>query len=180
MSTGKNVTLGQLWGFLEARLMRGCTIQVTFFPLGGHAKDDPSATQAEKTWQLSHEAAVRGFSASLPRIRVCSSQIWPHEGPSLYQIFNVQRREWEIHDELDIPSLSVREERKYDVYDGDGTYWLAADCKRDAEAANARWSRSEAYESLTLRTITSTMTGGNSRRTERVRARQARDGGING
>lgn len=35
-------TIGALWDMLESRLLRGCTVQVTFFPCGGSAEDDPT------------------------------------------------------------------------------------------------------------------------------------------
>lgn len=97
-----------------------------------------------------------------------------NEGPAMYQRFNVQEQAWEIHDDLPFKPESKRERRKYEVFDGNGVYWLTAHCRRDNEDGNWRWSRSNAWEGLSLRSITSGMSGSNSQHFRRVRERVMR------
>lgn len=165
------ITMGALWDSLEGRLLRGCTVQVTFFPAGGSAEDDPSAAEYEKECRRPGGVSARGFSTALPRIRIHSRQVWPNEGPSIFQIFNVPEGVWEIHDELSFTPGTDRERRRWEVFDGDGTHWLTVDCRRDTKEANWRLSRSNACEGLSLCRIASRMSGGNSQLTRRRRER---------
>lgn len=168
------VTLGALGDFLEAVLLIGCTVQVTFFPAGGSAEDDSSANEREKSWQRSPKAVARGFPTTLPRLRVHSQYVWPGEGPSMYQRFDVSEGVWVIRDELNFTTKSERERRKYEVYDRNGTHWLAVDCQHDNEEADWRWSRSDGWEGLSLHTVASRMSCSSSKRTRRLRERVRR------
>lgn len=163
-------TIGALWDMLEARLLRGCTVHVTFFLSGGSAEDDPTASEAEKRWERESrltEANTMGF----PRIRLCSHQVWPGQGPAMYQRFNVQSRAWEIHDQLTFEPQTDRERLQLESRDGNGVTWLNRDCAHDDGEENWRWSRSDAFENATVRQVNSRVTGSESRRSERLRTR---------
>ena len=169
-----HLTIGMLWDIVEALLLRQCTTQVTFFPTGGFAGNDPSAGEQEKTWQRSSKLSEVGFTTTLPRIRICSRQIWPREGPAMWQRFNVPEGIWEVHDELGFTPGSEHQLRRLEMCDGNGTHWLVEDCRRDAEENNWRWSRSDAWDGLSFNGGSSSMSGGESKRSERVRERARR------
>jgi hypothetical protein len=171
--TSDTTTIGTLWDMLEARLLRGCISQVTFFVAGGSAEDDPTASEAEKEWGRETRSRKSEFSLDLPRVRVCSNQVWPGEGPAMYARFNVQVGAWEIHDELPFTPHTDRERQKYERKDGDGLFWLITDCMHDNEDVNWRWSRSDGFENATIRRVSSSVSGSDSRRSRRLRERHA-------
>lgn len=158
-------TIGALWDMLEARLLRGCTIQVTFFVAGGSAEEDPTASDAEKSWQRESRSREPN-TLDFPRVRLCSHQVWPGEDPAMYQRFNVQSRAWEIHDQLPFIPQTDGERRKLESRDGNGVTWLTCDCAHDDEDDNWRWSRSDAFENVKMRAVTSRIAG--SRRSSRL------------
>lgn len=41
----QDITPGALWDLMEARLLRGCSVQCTFFVTGSLAENDSSATE---------------------------------------------------------------------------------------------------------------------------------------
>jgi hypothetical protein len=166
-------TIGALWDMLEARLLRGCTSQVTFFVAGGSAEDDPTASEEEKQWERETRSRKSEIPLDLPRVRVCSDQVWPGEGPAMYARFNVQIGDWEIHDELPFTPQTDRERQDYGRRDGDGLFWLSRDCTHDDEDVNWRWSRSDAFENATFRRVSSSVSGSDSRRSRRIRDRHA-------
>lgn len=151
------MTVGLLWDWIEARLTRECSLQITIFPEGCSSLDDPSAiSRYEKGWELKRVARRpgRGFSSVKPRIRIRSFQTWPGEGPSVYQYFDVPGRAWKIQTELSFTPKSDTERRKYDAQRHNGFEWLIQDCRRDADPASTfetwRWSRSDAFEGARL------------------------------
>jgi len=111
-------TIGALWDMLEVRLLRGCTTQVTFFVAGGSAEDDPTASEREKEWEKDSKYRESEFTLDFPRIRVCSRQLWPGGGPSMYQRFDVQTGAWEIQDDLPFIPQTDSERRDYELYNG--------------------------------------------------------------
>lgn len=165
-----SITLGALYDYLEARLARGCKAQATFYPQGGSAEQDPMASVWEKRWQ-SREAPAKGFSTTLPRMNIYTHQVWPGEGPAMYQEYRVADKRWDIQDELPFVPDTDRERRKYEAYDGDGVSWLQIDCQRDSGDANRRWSRADKWEELSLQKIRARASGAESSRSRRFRGR---------
>lgn len=140
------ITLGILWDALESRLLRGCSIQVTFFVAGGSPDTDPSASDDERSWQRNTRAIQAGFGITLPRVRVRSWHVWPGKGPSVYQRFDVQTNIWEVQDELPFTPQTERERHRYSTLYANGVHWLTSDCDHDEEEINRRWSRSDGFQ----------------------------------
>lgn len=138
---------------------------------GSLAENDSSATEVERRWERSPRALKRGFRATAPRLRIQSYQVWPGDGPSMYQRFKVQEGVWDIRDELPFFPETENERRRYKVYDGNGLLWLDLDCKHDHEDVNWRWSRSDAFATDTVRLEKATVSSSSVRRQERIRAR---------
>ena len=147
----KPVTLGMLWDIIEARLIRGCSCQMTLFLSGCPMADDPTASELEKSWARL-PGSRRGFIATAPRIRMNTHQEWTVL-PSMYQRFDMQQESWNVEDELPWTPSTEDERRRYEDWDGNGLVWLNEDCKRDSEESNRRWSRSDdcSGSSLALR-----------------------------
>lgn len=164
------ITLGALYDYLEARLVRGCKAQVTFYPQGGSAEQDHMANVWEKRWQA-REAPAKGFSTTLPRINIYIHQVWPGEGPAMYQEYRVSERRWEIQDELPFVPDTDRERRRYEANDGDGVAWLQIDCQQDIKNSNWRWSRADEPEEWSLQKIRARASGAESSRSRRFRER---------
>jgi len=133
-----------LWDIVEARLLRGCSCRMTFFPSGCAIADDPTASAEEKSWARAARppGSRRGFVATAPRIRLDTHQNWTIT-PSMYQHFDVQYGCWKVESELPWTTTTDDERRKYEAWDGNGLVWLNEDCKRDGEERNRRWSRSD-------------------------------------
>ena len=152
------IKLGWLYDELEARMLRGCGVEITMFPNGCKSADDPSSSSDERVW--AHRADTvnsiwtsqifYAHPADLPRLRIRSWQVWPGGGPGLYQKFDVREKAWRYLDHLPSFVRSEIDPHMYDQYKGDGCTWLVMDCKRDTvpdlESATWRWSKSEAAE----------------------------------
>ena len=110
------LTLGLLWDFLESRLLRGCGVSVTYFLSGGSAYDDPSAGRHEKAWETRPKSTPSEITT--PRLRVEFSQIWPGEGPEMWQKFHVAEMDWEIREELPFVPESEKQRRRLEAVDG--------------------------------------------------------------
>lgn len=162
------LTIGLLWDWIEARLLRGCQVQTTIFTIGCPTVDDPTASAHERGWEVGDTKAMqKGFSARHPRIRVQSSHVWPGPGPSMYQEFQVPHAIWRI--QLDVPFNPITESKRrmYSAYSQNGWMWLALDCRRDSESEAAattwRWSKSDAFQGVELRRNGCLGPGGNRR-----------------
>jgi hypothetical protein len=119
-----------------------------FLRSGRLAEDDPTASEAEKSWEREFRSR-NPFTLNFPRVRVCSHQVWPGEGPAMYSRFDVQTGTWEIHDELPFIPQTDGERQQHERRDGDGLFWLTRDCGHDDKDINWRWSRSDAFENAT-------------------------------
>lgn len=155
-----NVTIGVLWDLIESRLLRECTTTLSFFVAGGSTLRDPAAFSKEKAMESIPRLAARprnvGLSIASPRVILRSTQVWPNEGPAFYnQRFNVQSRTWEIESQLPGGPATKEQERRYEVYDGNGYSWLSHDCTLDEQDTNWRWSRSDAYQKSELKCLSS-------------------------
>lgn len=144
------ITIGVLWDWLEALLLRGCCVQVTVFPQGAWPPNDPSSDEHEKASAQHPRLSSRkaDFGSDVPRIRIMTHQVWSGRGPEMYQKFDIQKREWTISKELPFIPKDDKEERGYQFYNHDGYNWLIIDCQRDGdhEISNWRWSKSDAFE----------------------------------
>lgn len=144
------ITLGMLWDILEPRLLRGCSAQVSFFVAAVSPDDDPTAGDAERMWFRKPRHPKQGSRAIVPRIRVRSQHVWPGDGPSVYQKFNVDTCSWECQDEWPLGPLP----RKFQNWlprngdsprHGDGVRWLVRDCMHDDEEGSGRRSMSDGF-----------------------------------
>ena len=163
------VTIGALWDLLEVRLLRGCSLRLTFFVNGGSANSDPSASKNEKRWETAAVATENGFSSTLPRIRIQFQQVWPGAGPSMYDKFNVQRQAWDIENHPLFEPRTGMESPGRGVCNGNGMHLLITACQDDAESLNWRWSRSDAFVPVRIQRLSVSVGGSHrSRRLTRV------------
>lgn len=148
------ITIGKLWDWLEALLLRGCDAQLTIFPTGSTQRDEPFSGREEQDCVRHTRSSNAPFKPDTPRIRLMSHQTWPGEGPSVYERFNVQEREWEVSDALSFKP-TVRQLRVYQWKDCDGFWWLLVDCRRESsgDASSWRWSKSDAFQFVEMRSI---------------------------
>jgi hypothetical protein len=63
----------------------------------------------------------------------------------MYQPFNLAEVVWQTQVELNFAPETQRERCRYEACDGDGMVRLVADCHRENEEADWRWSRSDAW-----------------------------------
>ena len=168
------VTIGALWDILESRLIRGCSSEVTFYVAGESIDSDLAASPSERRWEASERAMARGFTITLPRLKIRTLQIWPGDGPSMYQKFDVQQNRWDVQDKLPFICQTERDRRGYEVNDANGLYWLASDYRYDSDNLNWRWSRSDGFVPSNMRGGNMTMGGNHPHLLSRRRDRAAR------
>lgn len=149
------LTLGFLWDWIEARLVRGCSAQVTFFLAGHSTIHDPSALREEKGWdQRATPFALKKYAPTRPRLRVHSWQVWPGAAPSMYQEYDVAQRLWRIQDELPFVPETENQKSMYKVYNQNGWAWLLVDLRRDSKPdcveSMWRWSKSDGMDGVQL------------------------------
>lgn len=93
----------------------------------------------------------------------------------MYQRFKVHEGVWDILGGLPFTPETENEQRRYEVYDGNGLLWLRLDCKHDHEDMNRRWSRSDAFATNTLNLEKASFSSNSVRRRDRIRARLDRN-----
>jgi hypothetical protein len=170
------ITLSMLWDIIEARLVRGCTLQVFMYPHGCPYLDDPAIPDERKTITRkvirSSGMPHTSYHNFMPRIGLKTIHQWTVM-PLKFQYFDVQDSCWRVEG-LPLPTEPQEEDfRGPQTNDGNGTYWLNEDCKRDREASNSRWSRSEACGDSSM--VITLAQGGNQDRNSRVWRKQRRE-----
>ncbi|KAF1820019.1 uncharacterized protein K489DRAFT_404014 [Dissoconium aciculare CBS 342.82] len=168
------VTIGMLWDWLKAVLIRECDSQIVIFPGGCALLEDPSSSPSETTWaRRAADIGVAITDPNIPRIKITTHQSWPGEGPSVFHRFNMQRREWEeVMPEHQI-DLTAAQQRRAIRFTGEGTWWLISDCQLEGNNdSSGRWSKSDAFQWIAMREVTR-RSGGDGARNMAARSRIA-------
>lgn len=127
------LTLGILWDLLESRLYRGAETRVYYFPQGMDPEDDEMACVEEKLWAHDPSSQFRGFSLSIPRVKLETYQQWGYR-PRANEAFDLAGREWVVEKGVG---------RRHD-FEGDGFNALRHDCHQDRGKVE-RWSKCEGF-----------------------------------
>jgi hypothetical protein len=155
----KAVTIGMLWDLLEALLIRGCRARIIVLPTGGDMQHDSFFSEGTKSSARQPEMAFAFPGPDTPRMILQTHHWWPGDGPEMYQVFGVQKREWAIFRQIPFKRITEERLRKLFEHSGNGFEWLMIDCERDTNTDNSsvwRWSKSDASERATLIKICST------------------------
>jgi hypothetical protein len=157
---GQFNTLGMLWDIIEARLLRGCALQAFMYPNGCSFLGDFAVPESAKTMNRyltrrlpdGGRTYANSHHAYMSRIGMRAFHHWSVI-PLFFQLFDGRASCWRVEGSP-LPTHSTVEDCRISrTNEGDGTYWLNEDCKRDTEEVNRRWSRSEAPGDSTM-TIT--------------------------
>lgn len=93
-SNGSSVTIGMLWDLIEARLKRGCQAQVLYFPKGSSVHEDETAGEVEREWEIDGSNQHRGFTTTLPRVKILTNHAWPGVEPEKCMKFSIEEDTW--------------------------------------------------------------------------------------
>jgi hypothetical protein len=148
------ITIGMLWDWLEAALIRECDAQVVIFPSGCELHDDPTPAREEVNRNRRKPLTAVVDNPDMPRISVTTHQMWHDEVPSVFHTFNIQKREWEVRAEL--PHTLSREQLKEALwFHGYGVHWLWSDLLLDGngDSSSCRWSKNDSFECAAMRSI---------------------------
>ena len=101
-----SITMGMAWDLVEALLLRECTVELSFV-IG----EDTSQAQASRSnpnrWRAPR---VTPISFELQRLIITSEHVWPNNGPSIWERFDVPTMTWQISDDPP-PSADTEEAR---------------------------------------------------------------------
>ena len=138
-----SITMGMVWDLVEALLLRECTVELSFV-MG----EDTSQAQASRSdpnrWRAVHTTPI---TFELQRLLIDSEHVWPDNGPSVWERFDVPTMTWQISDDPPPSADSDEARHKYRALAGNGARSLWKDMELDAHAVNWRWSLSDGWQS---------------------------------